>query len=209
MDLPKDFILPTSWTEPIFGNIEDLIGLDQSWFWDTCLLCQWIHCTAQDMATVVLHTLHLGNCHSYNFFFQPFHQVDLHIKWQICSHLGNSFSIVLYKTASNHHCHLGIYPNLWIWCNTFYVYCYYLHIFLFSAVLLILLTVWLPYTLVLFSVQWLRKISHLKLLKWIPMLNPIFDAHLAPLKDKHHYWFGFLLVVRGILLATLALTYAI
>ena len=65
------------------------------------------------------------------------------------------------------------------------------------------------YQLVLFSVPWLRKISHLKLLKWIPMLNPIFDAHLAPLKDRHHYWFGVLLVIPGILLATLALTYAI
>ena len=59
-----------------------------------------------------------------------------------------------------------------------YMYCHYPHVLLFIPALLIFLIVWLPYTLVLFSVQWLRKISHLKLLKWVPKFNPIYDAHL-------------------------------
>ena len=90
-----------------------------------------------------------------------------------------------------------------------YAYCHYPHVLLFAAAVLVFFAVWLPYTLVLFSIQWLRKISHLRLLKWIPKFNPVFDAHLAPLKDKHHYWFGVLLVVRGILLIILTLTYTV
>ena len=90
-----------------------------------------------------------------------------------------------------------------------YAYCHYPHVLLFAAAVLVFLAVWLPYTLVLFSIQWLRKISHLRLLKWIPKFNPVFDAQLAPLKDKHHYWFGVLLVVRGILLIIFTLTYTV
>ena len=89
------------------------------------------------------------------------------------------------------------------------MYWHYPHVLLFTAALLVFLTIWLPYTLVLFSVQWLRKKSHLKLLKWVPKFNPIYDAHLAPLKDKHHYWFGILLIVRGVLLVILTLTYTV
>ena len=36
-----------------------------------------------------------------------------------------------------------------------YMYCHYPHVLLFTAALLVFLTIWLPYTLVLFSVQWL------------------------------------------------------
>ena len=90
-----------------------------------------------------------------------------------------------------------------------YMYCHYPHVLLFTAALLVFLTIWLPYTLVLFSVQWLRKMSHLKLLKWVPKFNPIYNAHFAPLKDKHHYWFGVLLLVRGVLLVILTLTYTV
>ena len=90
-----------------------------------------------------------------------------------------------------------------------YMYCHYPHVLLFIAALLVFLTIWLPYTLVLFSVKWLRKMSHLKLLKWVPKFNPIYDAHLAPLKDKHQYWFGVLLIVRGVLLVIFTLTYTV
>ena len=52
--------------------------------------------------------------------------------------------------------------------------------------------------------QWLQKISHLKLLRWIPRFKPVYDAYFAPLKDEHHYWFGILLLVRGVLLVVFA-----
>ena len=43
-------------------------------------------------------------------------------------------------------------------------------------------------------------ISHLRFLTWIERFVPISDANTAPLKHKHQYWFGILLLVRGILL---------
>ena len=39
--------------------------------------------------------------------------------------------------------------------------------------------------------------------------SPLYDAYLAPLKHKHHYWFGALLLVRGILLVTFASSFTI
>ena len=90
-----------------------------------------------------------------------------------------------------------------------YTYCHFPHVLLFIAALLVFFFLWLPYTLVLFLMQWLRKISHLEVLKWIPRLDPVYDAYFAPLKDKHHYWFGVLLMVRGILLVIFTSTYTI
>lgn len=90
-----------------------------------------------------------------------------------------------------------------------YDYCHFPHILLFIAAIATLLFLWIPYTLLLLLVMWLRKISHMKFLRWIPRLNPVYDAYFAPLKDKHHYWFGVLLLVRGVLLLTFTLTCSI
>ena len=76
----------------------------------------------------------------------------------------------------------------------------YPHIFLFVAALLTLLFLWLPYTLLLLLVQWLRRISHLRILKWTTRFEPFYDAYFAPLKPKHQYWFGVLLLARGMIL---------
>ena len=90
-----------------------------------------------------------------------------------------------------------------------YTYYQFPHILLFITAVAIFTVLWLPYTLSLLLMQWLRKLSHLKLLQWIPRFNPVYDAYLAPLKDKHHYWFGVLLLVRGILLVVFASTYSL
>jgi predicted outer membrane repeat protein len=90
-----------------------------------------------------------------------------------------------------------------------YSYCKPPHTYLFVAALLILLLLWCPYTLTLFLVQWLRKFTHLKCLRWITKFTPFYDANFAPLKDKHHYWFGVLLLVRGLLLLIFSLTFSI
>ena len=79
------------------------------------------------------------------------------------------------------------------------------HVFLFLAGLATLLFLWLPYTLLLFLVQWLRKLD----LKWIKRFHPVYDAYFAPLKHKHHYWFGVLLLARGVLLVTFASTFGV
>ena len=83
------------------------------------------------------------------------------------------------------------------------------HIWLFLAGLATLLFLWLPFTLLLLSMQWLRRVSHFRLLKWITRFHPVYDAYFAPLKHKHQYWFGVLLLTRGILLMTFASTFAI
>ena len=65
---------------------------------------------------------------------------------------------------------------------------------------------WLPYTLL---IQWLRRISCLWILKWTMQFNPFYDAYFAPLKPKHQYWFGVLLIARGILFIMFASNFAI
>ena len=85
-------------------------------------------------------------------------------------------------------------------------YCQHPHIYLFIAAIATLVFLWLPYTLLLLFIQPLRRVSHLRPLKWINKLAPVFDAYFSPLKDKHHYWFGTMLLVRGILLILLTVT---
>ena len=101
--------------------------------------------------------------------------------------------------------------------NTFYAvwyldgnlhYCQHPHIYLFIAAMATLVFLWLPYTLLLLFIQPLRRVSHLRPLKWINKLAPVYDAYFSPLKDKHQYWFGAMLLVRGILLIVLTVTSA-
>ena len=83
------------------------------------------------------------------------------------------------------------------------------HILLFLAGLATLLFLWLPYTLLLLLMQWLWRLPSVLFLRWIMHLHPLYDAYFAPLKHKHQYWFGILLLTRGILLVTFASTFAI
>ena len=64
--------------------------------------------------------------------------------------------------------------------------------------LVFLLFLFLPYTLLLLSGQWLQHKSHFCLLSWVnnPKLKAILDPYYAPYKPKYRYWTGFLLVVR-------------
>ena len=88
-----------------------------------------------------------------------------------------------------------------------YAYCHFPHILLFIAALAALLCIWLPYTLQLFLIQCLRRIPSYRLSRLMSRFDPVYDAYFAPLKDKHHYWFGLLLLVRGILLAIFTFVY--
>ena len=54
----------------------------------------------------------------------------------------------------------------------------------------------LPYTLILFGIQWIQIFSHYKPFRWVNKLKPLFDAYTGPYKDKHRYWTGLLLLVR-------------
>ena len=84
-------------------------------------------------------------------------------------------------------------------------YCQHPHIYLFIAAITTLIFC-LPFTLFLLLIQCWRRISHLRLLRWINKFTPFYDAYFAPLKDKHHYWFGTLLLVRIALLVSFTAT---
>ena len=80
------------------------------------------------------------------------------------------------------------------------------HSILFVVAVIILLLLWLPYTLVLLFIQHLRRHSHHCLLKWVNKLKPFLDSYVGPLKDNHHYWIGLGLLARLILLLISSVT---
>ena len=74
------------------------------------------------------------------------------------------------------------------------------HTFLFVIAVATLFFLFLPYTLILFLGQWLH-MSHGGLIaKFMFNIKPFVDSHYAPLKEKHCYWFGFLLLLRAAIL---------
>ena len=74
------------------------------------------------------------------------------------------------------------------------------HTPLFLAALATLLLLWLPYTLLLLSAHWIRKINTPFLTRVSMKVKPFLDAHYGPFNDKHCYWFGALLGVRIVIL---------
>ena len=85
-------------------------------------------------------------------------------------------------------------------------YCQHPHIYLFFVAMAILIFLCIPFTFFLLLIQCWRRVSHLRLLRWINKFIPFYDAYFAPLKDKHHYWFGMLLLTRGALLIVFTAT---
>ena len=85
-------------------------------------------------------------------------------------------------------------------------YCESRHALLFSAGLAVLVLLILPYTLLLLLMQWIRRSPSCCMLKQVMKLNPVYEAYFAPLKHKHQYWFGVLLLTRALLYIVFALT---
>ena len=81
-----------------------------------------------------------------------------------------------------------------------------IHIPLFVVGVAALLLVWLPYTLLILLGQWLVKCNSRSLTRLLIRLKPFLDAHYAPLKGTHRYWFGTLLLVRTFILLVSALS---
>ena len=79
------------------------------------------------------------------------------------------------------------------------------HAVLFVTAVAVLLFLWLPYTLVLFLGQWLYWCNCPLMNRMLIRIKPFLDAHYGPLKDKHRYWFGALLLARAIVLLISAL----
>ena len=80
------------------------------------------------------------------------------------------------------------------------------HTILFLVALASLILLWLPYTSILLTLQWLRQKSYIKPLRWINRWKPFFDAYFGHLKPKYQYWVGLLLLLRVLLLVLYAAT---
>ena len=74
------------------------------------------------------------------------------------------------------------------------------HMVLFVVAVVVMLFLWLPYTLVLFLAQWLHMCNCQLMVRFLFKIKPFLDAHYAPLRDKHRYWFGTLHLVRAVIL---------
>ena len=79
------------------------------------------------------------------------------------------------------------------------------HAPLFATAVAVLLFLWLPYTLLLFLGQWLHRCNCRLVVHLLMKIKPFLDAHYGPLKGKHRYWFGTLLLVRAAILLISAL----
>ena len=81
------------------------------------------------------------------------------------------------------------------------------HIPLFIVAVIVFLTLFIPYTLLLLFGQWLPAVSHLRVFSWVnsTRLKSFMDSYHAPYKVKHRYWPGLLLVFRFVLLLVFAL----
>ena len=79
------------------------------------------------------------------------------------------------------------------------------HIVLGVFTILVLLLLFLPYTLLLICSHWLQIKSNWKVLSWINKLKPIMDAYHAPYRAEKRHWTGLLLLTRCGLFLTFAL----
>ena len=73
------------------------------------------------------------------------------------------------------------------------------HIPLFLVSVLFLLALFIPYTLSITFGPWLQSKTQYKVFCWVLKLKPFCDAYFGPLKDKHRYWTGVLLLSRLVL----------
>ena len=86
-------------------------------------------------------------------------------------------------------------------------YCQQKHLALY-IVALIILTIVVPYTSILFLWQWLVCAPKWKIFKWTrnARFNAFISVHHVPYNSKHRYWTGLQLLVRVILYATASQT---
>ena len=75
------------------------------------------------------------------------------------------------------------------------------HIPLFTAAMVCLIFLFLPYTTLLVFGQWFQAKSHFKIFSCINnrYVKPFLDAYHAPYTDKHRYWTGLMLLLRLVL----------
>ena len=79
------------------------------------------------------------------------------------------------------------------------------HIVLAVFAILVLLCLFLPYTLILLFGHYLQAYSHrIRVFSWINKIKPFIDVYHAPYRSNGRHWTGLLLVTRGGLFITFA-----
>ena len=75
------------------------------------------------------------------------------------------------------------------------------HTPLFTAAMVCLIVLFLPYMILLIFGQWLQAKSGLMIFSWInsPKIKSFLDTYHAPYSDKHRYWTGLMLLFRFVL----------
>ena len=73
--------------------------------------------------------------------------------------------------------------------------------------LLVLIFLWLPYTIVFLFIQPLRSGSGCRCLRWVNKLKPLLDAYTGPLNHTNQFWVGLLLLAQFVFFLTFTLTY--
>ena len=79
------------------------------------------------------------------------------------------------------------------------------HIPLFLTSVLFTVAFILPLTLLLLSESCLRKFRHYRVVRIMTWLKPLLDAYQGPYKVSFRFWTGFMLVIRSMLLVSIAL----
>ena len=81
----------------------------------------------------------------------------------------------------------------------------------FALVALLITSIGLPYTIILFLWQWLVRAPRWKVFKWTrhSKLNAFIAAYHVPCTSKYRYWTGLLLLVRVILYITAAVSVSV
>ena len=78
------------------------------------------------------------------------------------------------------------------------------HKILGTVAIVVLLLLFLPYTLLLLCGHWLQACSDRWMFSWMNKIMPLMDAYHASYKKESRYWTGFLLFVRCALFLTFA-----
>ena len=78
------------------------------------------------------------------------------------------------------------------------------HIILGIVSILVLLLLFIPYTLLLLFGGWIQAHSQWRMLSWINKIKPFMDDNYAPYRKETRYWPGCLLLIRCALLLTFA-----
>jgi hypothetical protein len=102
-------------------------------------------------------------------------------------------------TAENHHA-------IWLYYGKIGFLTDHGHIVLAVFAILVLLCLFLPYTIILLCGHYLQAWSHrISLFSWINKIKPFIDAYHAPYtRSNGRYWTGLLLITRGGLFITFA-----